>query len=338
MKVLVLYVYHEINNRVRFFLKNAVFSDPMYDFIFIANGCDPIDVPSYVKTFRRPNVGLDFGGWSEALLTDDLYKNYTHFIFVNSSVYGPFIPMYHHGIWPEIFLQQLTDDVRIVGTSICNLTLPSHSFDPVNNAHVQSMVFVMERECLEFLITVGIFSMTHEKDFFNVVVNREIRMSREIIKHGWNIGCLLTIYKGVDFRFIDKKPSDYPIKFMKDVAQEAGTYLGSHINPFEVIFVKGNHSIPLEWLLSYAPKKYIGDRESRINKITSAIYGNDVRMILVIDILKNVWLNGKDSVLVSNHTFGMDPCPNMVKTLKLTIGTNIKIYREGETLDLSTII
>ena len=42
-----------------------------------------------LKGVKRNNIGYDFGGWSNALLTNDLYKNYDNFIFANSSVIGP---------------------------------------------------------------------------------------------------------------------------------------------------------------------------------------------------------------------------------------------------------
>ena len=34
-------------------------------------------------------------------------------------------------------------------------------------------------------------------------------MSRIIISRGWNIGCLFPGFKGIDFRFKNKKPEDY---------------------------------------------------------------------------------------------------------------------------------
>ena len=45
------------------------------------------------------NIGYDFGGWSDALLTNNLYENYDNFIFANSSVIGPFLPDYCKGKW-----------------------------------------------------------------------------------------------------------------------------------------------------------------------------------------------------------------------------------------------
>ena len=34
-------------------------------------------------------------------------------------------------------------------------------------------------------------------------------MSRLVLENGWNIACLMTYYKDVDFRFLTSKTSDY---------------------------------------------------------------------------------------------------------------------------------
>ena len=75
MKTLVVYVFHEVNNRVEHFFKNALFEDEFVDFIVVSNNKSNVfTVPPYVKTVMRDNIGYDFGGWSEALLTDNIYK------------------------------------------------------------------------------------------------------------------------------------------------------------------------------------------------------------------------------------------------------------------------
>ena len=92
-KILVLYVFHIYNERVNHFIKNCIFDDENIDFIIISNNKNnKFEVPNNVKTLFRENIGYDFGGWSDALLINNLYKNYDKFIFVNSSVIGPFLP------------------------------------------------------------------------------------------------------------------------------------------------------------------------------------------------------------------------------------------------------
>ena len=86
-KLLVLYVFHIYNNRVTHFINNCIFYDSNVDFIIISNDKNnTLDVPFYVKTLFRDNIGYDFGGWSDALLTNNLYKNY---VFEEIYMYNP---------------------------------------------------------------------------------------------------------------------------------------------------------------------------------------------------------------------------------------------------------
>jgi len=87
MRTLVLYVFHEYNERVDYFIKNAIFKQEGIDFVVICN--DPIldfNVPDYVGILRRNNHGHDFGGWSQALFHHDIYKTYYHYILGKSAI------------------------------------------------------------------------------------------------------------------------------------------------------------------------------------------------------------------------------------------------------------
>ena len=119
MKTLVLYVFHELNDRVNMFIKKAIFLDPDVNFIVINNGSEdePI-LPDHVIYFKCENVGYDFGGWSRGLFYNDLYKEYDTFIFVNSSVSGPYLPSYYQGRWTDIYLNGLTGSVKLFGSTI----------------------------------------------------------------------------------------------------------------------------------------------------------------------------------------------------------------------------
>ena len=76
-KILILYVFHIFNKRVIQFINNAIIEDENVDYIIISNDKNRklTSLPSYVKTLYRENLGYDFGGWSEALLTNNLYQN-----------------------------------------------------------------------------------------------------------------------------------------------------------------------------------------------------------------------------------------------------------------------
>ena len=230
--VLILYVFHIYNRRVNYFINNCIFYNPNIDFIVISNGVKNVRVPDYVTFFYRENIGYDFGGWSDALLTNDLYKNYDSFIFVNSSVMGPFLPKEKKNTWPFYYLNGLNyNNVKLFGSTI------NTCGNPTQQSHVQSYIFSMNKNTLEFLIQQQIFSMTnYSKTFEDAIINKEILMSRKIIENGWNIGSLLRNYIGVDFRNVNEYI--HRIKFYDDIMY--APFYGKLWRPSQLIFIKGN--------------------------------------------------------------------------------------------------
>lgn len=234
-KTLVLYVFHIVNDRVTYFLKNCIFESDSVDFVVISNSREnKFECPSYVKkVIMRENKGYDFGGWSDALLLDNLYSNYQNFIFVNSSVIGPFLPHYYTGKWTDCYLNGLKDNVKLFGSTINNM------HNPRRDAHVQSYIFSMNRTTLEYLINCRIFSLyNYAATFEKTIYEKEVLMSRKIIENGWNIGSLLTRYDGVDFTFSTKTPKSYNILFLGDIMWDGQR--GNLWSEYEVIFIKGN--------------------------------------------------------------------------------------------------
>jgi len=232
-RTLILYVFHIYNERVNHFIKNCIFQDNYIDFMIISNCPDKLHVPSYVKILYRKNIGYDFGGWSEALLVNDVYKKYDKFILLNSSVIGPFIPSYYNGKWTDIYLNGLKDNIKLFGSTI------NTRGDPIHKSHVQSYIFAIDKCTLEYLIECEIFSLNNTANTFNeAILNKEIQMSRKIIENGWNIGSLLPQYKDVDFTFRTKKPEEYSIGFLDDIMYE--NYRNTLWNDYELVFIKGN--------------------------------------------------------------------------------------------------
>lgn len=244
-KILVLFVFHEFNERVLMFLNKSIFYDDCVDFIIICNN-KSIDINSYIKytnttVLYRDNIGWDFGGWSDGLLTDNLYTNYSHFIFVNSTVIGPFLKPSFRGKWTDIYVKNLTNNVKLFGSfinaNVWNLPL---IFDPkLSTATVQSFIFSMDKEALDYLIVRGIFSTTYyTTTHWETIQDREMKMSRCIIENGWNIGSLLRRYRPVDFTMSKKDAIDYKIDFLGDIAfpkYENKLWIREN-----VVFIKGN--------------------------------------------------------------------------------------------------
>lgn len=243
MKTLVLYVFHQMNERVHMFLDRAFFQADDVDFLVICNDLHlTLEVPSYVQLLRRQNVGLDFGAWGEGLMENNRFENYSHFIFLNSSVVGPFVAPYCDRRWTDVFLSKLNDETRLVGSCINAMRRP------LSLAHVQSFAFAMDRPALDLLRSKHIFRNYSTK--LEAIEEGEIRMSRCILQQGWNIACFLACYKDVDFRFVSKKPSEYPNEFLDDVAFP-GWYYGQTTHPYEVLFVKANRGQDMKWLSLY---------------------------------------------------------------------------------------
>ena len=244
---MILYVCHQINDRVNNFINNCIFKDDAFDFIFIINdknlNINHLNLPSYVKIIQRDNIGFDFGGWSEGLLNNDLYKNYDSFIFINSSVYGPCMEKNDNRKWTDILLNGLNyKNIKLFGTTINCIN------DAQKSSHVQSMVFCMDLITLKYLISKDIFSIINfDKTFNDTIMNKEIRMSREIINNGWNIGCLHTYYKDIDFTF---KNNNREIIYLNDLCFK-NVFFGKTIHPYEILFVKGNRNIEYDFIKQY---------------------------------------------------------------------------------------
>jgi len=234
MKTLVLYVFHEYNQRVNYFINNALFRDDQVDFIFICNNREiNFVVPEYVKVVKRDNLGYDFGGWSDALLTNDLYKSYDNFIFANASIIGPFVKPDYKGKWTDLYLNRLTDKIKLFGSTINTCS------KPLLLSHVQSYIFAMDLNTLDFLIDKKIFTMNEYcKKFEDAINKKEILMSRHITENGWNIGCFHKYYDNVDFTFKTKKPSEYKLPFLDDIMYPR--YKDKLWIKDGLVFIKGN--------------------------------------------------------------------------------------------------
>ncbi len=237
-KLLVLYVFHIYNERVRNFIDKCVFEDDDVDFVIISNdktNINVFNVPNFknVRRLFRDNIGYDFGGWSDALLSNNMYEQYENFIFANSSVIGPFIPSYCKLKWTDIYVNGLRGDVKLFGSTINTIT------QPLTLSHVQSYIFSMDKTTLQYLIKCEIFSTTKYAATFNDAIwQKEVAMSRKIIENNWNIGSLLPMYDGVDFTFANKKPADYTTAFLDDIMYPR--FKNSLWNEYQLVFIKGN--------------------------------------------------------------------------------------------------
>ena len=237
-KTLILYVFHKVNDAVLYFIKHGIFKSDIYHFVFICNSLEEsLDlVPKYVTIIKRENKGFDFGGWSVGLLENDRYKKYKNFIFVNSTCIGPFVPPYYKDPWCDIFINGLTDDIKLFGSTI---NCCGHAEDgPQNYSHIQSWIFSTKISTLEFLIEKKIFSVDNFYTDKNLLIkDKEVRMSRIIIDNGWNIGCLMKNYENLDFRNLTNDTH-----FLSNI-DSGDVSIDYVIHPYELIFLKINREV-----------------------------------------------------------------------------------------------
>lgn len=231
MKVLVLYVFHEYNNNVNIFLNNCIFKHDNIDFLIISNDINfdfsKLKLPDYVITMNRENKGRDFGGWSEGLLKNNLYKNYDKFIFANSTIIGPYLRD-NNNKWTDSFINGLSGNIKLFGSTINNAYF----------SHVQTYIFSMDKEALEYLIEKGKFTITNYPSTAREAQENEIFMSKDITDNGWNIGCLLKCYQGIDFTFKNIKKEELANKLYGDIMFPQ--YRNVLWNEYDLIFIKGN--------------------------------------------------------------------------------------------------
>lgn len=225
MSILILYVFHQENANFANFVKRGLINSLDRQFVFIFNGENPpIEKWSFlhkydnIHLFIRPNVGHDFQGWNDALflpadalqnkiiraselqyVTDGnfLHSRFDKIIFVNSTVWGPYIPQYCPTDWTECFTSKLSESVPISGMSVNFMGVTSHPRDiqTIKNyygvahtdlAHVQSMAFALHRTGLDILCKYGLFAYRRQfpKNKWELICSCEIGMSSLLRYHG----------------------------------------------------------------------------------------------------------------------------------------------------------
>jgi FkbM family methyltransferase len=241
------YAYYEKNTSYKenfsFFLENGIHGD--VDYIIIINGQCSVEIPNKpnIKIFYRENKGFDFGAYSYAINKRE--KKYKYYFFMNTSVKGPYYPQNGFQYWPEYFINLLSNDTKLVGTTISILPTQmynAYTLTKIYNhdapfTHVQSMFFVIDNEAFEYLNKINFFNEKEllDKNIDYIIAMKEIGLSQNILKKGWNITCLLPEYRNQDYRTLKNEINPYA---------KAGdtyyprSYFGKDIKPQDVIFFK----------------------------------------------------------------------------------------------------
>lgn len=248
-KTLCLYAYYEKNQEYRdnliFFIEHGL--NTYSDYLFVISGTSTVTIPSlpHVRVVQRYNSGFDFGAWSNIFGTDaivsDVVDNYDYFIFINTSVRGPFC----NGIWQHKFTDMINHDVKLVGTTINVCTSDFKQLEKLGFSkpytHVQSQLFAMDKECLDFLIEAKIFEApTPDHSFQDIIELKEVGMSQYVLRNGWNINCILPKYRNIDYR---KVKTNFNFSSVDGDPSYCGAYFGESYSHLDVIFIKTNRNL-----------------------------------------------------------------------------------------------
>ena len=248
MTTLCLYTYYEddqtpqtrqmCRTNFQYFLKHGLDANADIDYIIVVSDMEKCTVPlnpkSNVRIISRCNGGYDFGAYTDALKVTDVSK-YDYFIFINTSVRGPYLAS-NSNAWHMPFIDMIKGNVKLVGTTInvhTHHTPKLQDFD-LPHSHVQSMVFALDKECLDYLMD-PIFTATTATTKVDVILHKELLMSQLVLKKGWNIDCLLPKYRGQDYRTITADIN--PTSFFGD-ASYRGAYFGGTYEAKDVMFIK----------------------------------------------------------------------------------------------------
>lgn len=258
MKTLILYHYFEkdqtyIDNLNHFLVFGVNTED---DFIFIVSGeSRAIDFPKLpnVKVLRVENKNNDYGGYCAGLDTIDVGQ-YSDFIFVNSSVRGPFLNYFTRGRWSALFKAALSDHVLLVGTTI-NILPPQSPYSVEYHrryggappfSHIQTMAFALSQKTLTQLLDLGLFKDRERMSKDDVIIEYELRLSQLIVSLGGQIRCFLPEYNHVNYAGYH---SDINPASVNGDPCFNGAYFGRTIHPYEAMFVKTNRDLlPTEYL------------------------------------------------------------------------------------------
>ncbi len=226
---------------------------PDMDFVIVVAGHHTIDLPKAdnLQYHFTPNENFDYGGYASAIRTLDLLHQYEHFIFVNTSVRGPFLPPYIGKSigqsWDQILIDLLEPGVGIAGTAIA-LTPAHHSIAKLYHtkygvsshnenilAHVQSTCYILPKASLQFLVNMGFYEGAPSLSKDETVRDYEIRLSQLLLAQGLNLKCVLPEYSQPDYR--ELKNDINPASREGD-SGFVNSYFGRTVHPYESMFIK----------------------------------------------------------------------------------------------------
>ena len=261
-RTLVAYVYsgtdEEYANNFRYFLREGIRpNDRLVDYVLVIQQVqspaaelpteDLARVKGYdnVRIVEHDNSCYDLGtlGWLYTELEGQggfvsFPSSYAYFVWVNSSVRGPFLPPYidpQTTTWTRALTDKLNDRVKLVGATVsCGASGPHPP-----TVHVQSYVVATDAVGLD-LIRKNATVLACYDTMQDVVFYGERGITETILNAGYGIDSLMARYQGMDWS--KGSSSMETIEALGCNADmnpiQPGFYDGTDVDPMEVMFVK----------------------------------------------------------------------------------------------------
>ena len=175
-------------------------------------------------------------------------RSFKYYIFLNSSVRGPFFPSYMPAgwEWPQAFTTRFTDRIKVVSSSI--VCLPESDLSG-GGPRAESWAFALDADGLSLTIAAGVFHIRTCKlcKEDGIVVGGEYGISKAILERGYNLATLQSMYsRGVEWA----DPQHWGCNNNAHPSRH-GTYDSISMHPFETLFVKANWRVGEPFLTRY---------------------------------------------------------------------------------------
>ena len=222
--------------------------DGRVDYLIVVNGgkCTPCDT-TFVELYdpssrveswtilRRENSGMDFGAYKEAVdfVKKGRKRQYAYFIFLNSSLRGPFMPKWtpFNFHFVDVLTQFMTADKRV--KLVSSYVSCMHEPEPIPLPIAESLFFTVDQESLEWLLQDGVLTSHSQKQ--DTILQGEYRLMSSVLRRGFRAENLLTRYKiGLDWA--DEK--HHLCNDGRHSSRRGALEGGISVSPYEAIFVK----------------------------------------------------------------------------------------------------
>lgn len=219
----------------------------------------PPSVPSVRKAlvsehaavlYRKENSGMDFASHSVGLLwlaAASTLHQFRYFIFLNSSVRGPFVPAYMppHWQWTDAFTGLLQ---RGHALAACSITcLPAVDLGGPG-PRAESWAFALDRRGLDTALQSNVFAKRSCKLCDDgVVVGSEYGLSKAVLGAGLTMATLMTKYRP-DVNW--SNASHWHCNNNVHPSREQ-TYDGVSQHPLELVFVKSSWHVAQPYVDAY---------------------------------------------------------------------------------------